>query len=364
MRRPRPSLLALCLSIAALALAGCSSSQPTASGAPPTGTSADPAPSDSPLGSESGSPTEDAATTDSFPITVSHAFGATVIESEPKRVVALGWGTPEAAIALGVVPVAVEEQVWTVGEGNHLPWIEEAVATADAELPEILPNDFTTPAYEQIIALQPDLILAHYSGYGREQYELLSDIAPTIAYPEQPWSTPWTDVIEITATALGRSAAGDQLLADLEGFFAEGAEAHPEFQGVTVANVWDGDGVVSVYTSADPRVSMMTDLGFEIADSVDALDTDDAPANFFYELSYEELDKLEADLIVSYHSTAEEAEAFLAKPELQAIPAVANGQVAQVIGNEYISAVSPPNALSIPWGMPNLIDTLAEVLGG
>ena len=64
-----------------------------------------------------------------------------------------------------------------------------------------------------------------------------------------------------------------------------------------------------------------TELGLEVAPSVSELDTSDG--GFFYELSYEQLDQLEADFIVSYHNTEDEAKAFLTKSELQAIPAVA-----------------------------------------
>src|SRR5690606_14890491 len=102
------------------------------------------------------------------------------------------------------------------------------------------------------------------------------EIAPTVAYPEGPWATPWRDVIDIVARSLGREEAGQQVLADIDAFFAEQDEAHPEFDGVTVAAVWDGDGTMSVYTSLDPRVSMLTELGFEVAPAVDALDTDSA----------------------------------------------------------------------------------------
>lgn len=360
MSRSPSRLLASAVALVALALAGCAASDDGSSGsASASDASGSASESEDAAASAAGSASE-ADAPGAFPVTIEHAFGQTEIPDEPQRVVALGWGSPEAVLALGVVPVAVEAQVWTVGEGNQLPWVAEEVAELGGEEPVILPNDFTTPAYEQIIALEPDLILAHYSGYGEEQYELLSDIAPTVAYPETAWTTPWRDVIEITADAMGRAEAGEQVLADLEAYFAETAAAHPELEGVTVANVWDGDGVVSVYTAADPRVAMMTDLGFEIAPAVDQdTDLEGVPA---YELSYEELDKLEADLLVSYHSTQDDADAFLDKPEMQAIPAVAAGRVAQVVGNEYISAVSPPNALSIEWGMQALIDALTTAL--
>ena len=40
------------------------------------------------------------ATAGAFPVTIQHAFGSTEIAAEPQRVVAWGWGSADAAIAL------------------------------------------------------------------------------------------------------------------------------------------------------------------------------------------------------------------------------------------------------------------------
>ena len=222
--------------------------------------------------------------------------------------------------------MAVAEQVWTVGEDNLLPWVEEAYDEAGVEHPALLsdPEGGATVPYEEIIEAAPDVILAPYSGLTEEQYETLSEIAPTVAFPDAAWTTPWDQTIEITAAALGRDAQGTEVLAGIDEYFASEAEAHPEFAGTTFAGVWDGDGFVYVYTAADSRIEVLTELGLEVAPSVAELDTTDG--GFFYELSYEQLDQLDADFIVSYHNTEDEAKAFLTKPELQAIPAVAAGQ--------------------------------------
>jgi iron complex transport system substrate-binding protein len=300
----------------------------------------------------------------SFPVTMEHAFGETVIDAEPERVATWGWGSTEAAISVGVYPVAIAEQVWTVGEGNYLPWVEEAYDEGGVELPALLsdPEGGASVPYEEFIEAEPDLILAPYSGLTDEQYETLSEIAPVVAYPEAPWTTPWDEEIRITAEALGRAEQGEEVLATIDDQLAEAAEAHPEFAGKTFAGVWDGDGSMSVYTGADPRIAILTELGLEVAPSVAELDTSDG--GFYYELSYEQLDQLESDFLLTYSSTEEEAAAILTKPELQAIPAVAAGKVAQVYDPVTVSSVSPPTALSFDWegGMPALIDAIAATL--
>ena len=63
--------------------------------------------------------------------------------------------------------------------------------------------------------------------------------------------------------------------------------------------------------------------------------------------------------MISYHDTQAEAEAFLTSAPIHAIPAVARGQVAQVVGTELIAAVSPPTALSLTYGLDELVASLS-----
>lgn len=303
------------------------------------------------------------AAVDAFPVEVTSALGTATIPEEPQRVATWGWGSTEAAIALGVYPVAIAEQSWTVGAGNLLPWVEDAYATAGVEKPVILTDadGGATFPYEELIAADPDVVLAPYSGLTQEQFDTISDIAPVVAYPDTAWTTTWQDTITITATALGRSAAGEDVLAGISDQLAGMKEAHPEFEGKTVAGVWDADGFVYVYTGADPRVGILEEVGLTVAPSVAELD--DSDGGFFFELSYEQLDKLDADIVISYHNNEEEAAAFLTKPALQAIPAVAAGRVVQVASPVTVSSVSPPTALTFAWedGLPALVEKLGAV---
>ena len=88
-----------------------------------------------------------------------------------------------------------------------LPWNREAIEKAGAEMPTIL-SESEEPPYEEFIAAKPDVILAHYSGITEEQYDKLAAIAPTVAYPEEAWATPWRDVITTTGEVLGKERGG------------------------------------------------------------------------------------------------------------------------------------------------------------
>jgi iron complex transport system substrate-binding protein len=289
--------------------------------------------------------------------TIEHAFGETTVPADPQNVVTLGWGSADASIALGVVPVAIPFEGYAGDENGVLPWIKDALDEAGEEVPTVLPDSPDEPPYEAIAEADPDVILAVYSGITDEQYEKLSEIAPTVAYPDQAWSTPWRDVISTVGEALGKSDEATTLLADIDDQLAAKAEEHPEFAGKTIAAVWDTAGTFYVYKKEDPRVEFMLDLGFVNAPAVDELANGDA--TFYYTLSYEQLDKLQADVVLAYADTQADADAFLAAPQTSVIPAVAAGNVAQLVGTEYVSAVSPPTALSLPWGLDELVESLA-----
>jgi iron complex transport system substrate-binding protein len=302
--------------------------------------------------------TGEEAASGAFPVTIEHAFGETVIDEEPTRVATWGWASADAAIALGVVPVAIPVQSYGGDENGVLPWIADALEEQGAETPIMLPVEDEEPPYEQLAEAAPDVILAPYSGVTEEQYQLLSEIAPTVAYPETAWSTPWRDTIEIVGEALGKSDEAAALLEDIDAQIAEQAAAHPEFAGKTLAMVADSAGTFYVYEKSDPRVEFALDLGFESAPAVDELSTGES--TFYYTLSYENLDQLRSDVLVSFAATEEEQQAFLESDAAGVMPQVQSGAVASLVGPELVAAVSPPTALSLTWGLDTFVNELSK----
>ena len=334
MSRRLTTALVATAAIAALTLSGCSADS-----------------------SETGAAGSGSSGSGSFPVTIEHAFGETTIDAEPTRVVAWGWGSADDAIALGVVPVAIPFQAYGGDDDGVLPWISEALDEQGAELPTVLP-DSTEPPYEEIAEAAPDVILAGYSGITEEQYDLLSEIAPVVAYPDQPWATDWRDLISLTGEALGKTAEASDLLTDIDATIAEKAAEHPEFAGKSVALTSDSAGTFYIYTDLDPRVTFATDLGFVSAPSVSELATDDSA--FFYTLSYEQLDQLSSDVIINFSETQEQADTFLSAGYAQVLPQVQAGAVASPVGAAFVASVSPPTGLSLTWGIDDYVDQLSE----
>lgn len=308
-------------------------------------------------------PTDDSsvATTAGFPVTIKHAFGETTIDAAPKRIVTWGWGATDAVIALGQVPIAIPEATYGGDEEGVLPWIREALDAQGAQLPTLLDASTEDVPLEQVAALDADLFLAPYSGLTKEDYTKLTALGlDVVAYPSKPWSTPWRDVLTTTAQALGATEKAEGVLAGIDQRVAAAAAAHPEFKGVSVAQVWDDAGSFYVYLPADPRVAFTEDLGLVSADSVSKLDTGED--TFYYTLSYEKLDELTSDVLVVYADTQQQLDKFLASKPAQLLPQVKAGTVAGVIGPSEVASVSPPTALSLTWGLDGYVDALAKAV--
>ncbi len=311
--------------------------------------------------SEGGADTATDTATDSSggsfePVTIEHALGTTTIEEQPERVATWGWGSADAAIALGVVPVAIQATAYAGDENGMTPWNKEAIEAAGAEMPAMI-SEAEEPPYEEFIKAKPDLILATYSGLTQQQYDKLSKIAPVVAYPDQPWATPWREVITTAGEALGKTDEAEQVLDDIDQAVSEAAKQHPEFEGKTIAAVADF-GSFYVYRSADPRVQFLEDLGFEVAPSVEKLDTEEA--SFYYTLSYENVDKLESDVLLSYADSPKTQKAFLNSASTRTMPQHDAGTIAEATGEELVASVSPPTALSLTWGLDAYVDLLSK----
>ena len=304
-----------------------------------------------------------ASAADAFPVTVEHDYGETTIQAPPKRVAVWGWGAAEAAIALGTFPVGIPGKESDDGV-ELLPWMAQAYEDRGADAPVLFDQGTRTTAVPsvQIAATDPDLVLAPYSGLTEEQYEELSDIAPVVARPVGASVEPWEGVIDITATALGVADKGEELLAETDAQLAGLGEQHG-LTGLTFAAIvnYPPGGIIKVYSDANPVVRVLEGLGMRLADPVVELDTEDD--GLLYDLDYEEMDRLESDVLVLVSSTSELAELDMANEELNAVPAFAAGRVTQVFGFEEMAAVTAPTVLSISWpgGVPVLAESLAGV---
>ncbi|MDF9876902.1 iron-siderophore ABC transporter substrate-binding protein [Cellulosimicrobium cellulans] len=328
--------LAATSALAVLALAACSSGDGSGDDAMPSGsTSADGA-------------------ADAFPVTIPTAFGDVEISEEPERVVALGWGDAETALALGVQPVGASDWLAFGGDGVG-PWLADAYD----ESPEIIGT--LEPSYEQIAVLDPDVILDVKSSGDLERYQRLSEIAPTVAIPEggEAYLTPMEDQVGMIAAALGRSDAGDELLAEVDDAFAAARDEHPEFAGKTavIGSYWaEGFGA---YVSTSSRGEFMQGLGFDTKPEIDEA----AGEEFSATLGTENVDLLDADLTViqPIGFTAADVEAL---PIFQTVPSVADGRYVVFDDKDLSNAFSLGTPTAVIYAIDNVVPLFADALSG
>lgn len=318
----RSLLAATALAVGALALTGCGSTSDDDAG---TGGSAEGA----------------------FPVTVESALGEASIESKPERIVTLGQGSTETAIALGTTPVGMEEYAWGADDSGYLPWVHEAVTENGDELPELITGGESLDI-EAIVELEPDLILAPWSGITQEQFDTLSELAPVVAYPDLAWSTDWDQQIEIIGEALGQSEDAAALVEDLEDQFAAVAEQHPDYAETTFSYVYTTPETLGVFLPSEQRVAMLTKLGLQVDPVVETFEETEGTDSAI--IGYENADQLNgSDVIFTFYSDAAAKADALNNALYASIPAVAADAVVASEDNSFVTASSIVNPLTVPW---------------
>ncbi len=296
------------------------------------------------------------------PVTIEHAFGETVIEEKPERVATVDFANQEVPLALGIVPVGMSEMTWGDDDGDGVQqWTEDRLADLGAETP-VLFDETDGYDFEAVAGTEPDVILAGYSGLSEDDYNTLSEIAPVVAYPDEPWATEWRDSILQNARGLGREQEGEQLVDDLEQTIADAAAQHPELEGTTgmfLTHVDPADlSEINFYSAADTRSKYLLDLGMQIAPSI--VEATGGSGDYAGSISAERADELaDVDVIITYGGQ-ELIDALEGDPILSQLPAVKNHAVVNLDGTKAIGTAANPTALSVPYLVEDYAALLAD----
>ncbi|NQY56802.1 MAG: ABC transporter substrate-binding protein [Ilumatobacteraceae bacterium] len=297
----------------------------------------------------------DTVETAAFPVTIEHKFGETTIPAEPESIVSIGFGEHDGLLSLGVTPIGVRD--WYGDQPFATwPWAQEALGDAK---PEVLAS--TELNFEQIAALQPDLIVGLSSGMSESDYETLAAIAPTVAQPgDYPdYGTPFDEAMLITGRAVGKEAEAQQIVDDTEAAFAEVRKMYPEFEGQTAAVAFAFEDLPGAYASSDVRAEVMSRFGFVTPPEFDELAGD----SFFFSVSEEQLSTLDQDVIVWLASSEAEYEALRGlalRPTL-----VANAEGREVVADPLLmGAFSHSSPLSLQFVIEELVPELVLAVDG
>ncbi|MGX5681096.1 iron-siderophore ABC transporter substrate-binding protein [Schumannella luteola] len=300
-----------------------------------------------------------------FPVTIEHAYGETVIESKPERVATVAWANHEVPLALGVVPVGMSKATWGDDDNDGvLPWVEDKLEELGAETP-VLFDETDGIDFEAVADTNPDVILAAYSGITQEEYDTLSKIAPVVAYPDVAWGTSLEDMIRLDSAALGLSVEGDALIEDLHAQVDAALADFPELEGTKIlfSYIDPSDfSQIGFYTSHDTRPGFLESIGLPTPQVV--ADESATTDEFYVSISSEEADRFsDVDVFVTYGEADGAIVGQLqADPLLSQIPAIATGSIAILENSTPLAASANPSPLSIGWGIHDYFALLASAL--
>lgn len=315
----------------AAALAGCSSS-PGEGGSTPT------------------------ASSGAFPVTIPNTFGKTTIKTRPQRIVTLGYNAQDIVYALGRTPVGMPKATYGANAHGLMPWDADRF---DAKKTTLLDTTDGQP-FEQILKLEPDVILAPYEGFDKEVYRRLSQIAPTVAYPDKAWQTTWQDQTTIVGRALGMLPRAKKLIRGVEDRLKKAASKHPEFAGKTLTVAAFNKANVSIYTDSDPRVQILGELGFKNSGAVRRLSK--TTDQFYANVSWEKVKRFDADVVVGYLGDMTEKE-FDSDKVASSLESVKDGSAVVLSDTTVIAGLSQPSVLSVDWTLKRILPDLAKAAG-
>ena len=334
MRTRRMLAVAVPLVVGTLLSASCSTDEPSAAD--------EPAPTAASGGPDDGT----------FPVTVPHKFGETTVAEEPARVVSVGVTEQDILLELGVVPVAVTE--W-YGDKPFAtwPWAEELLGDAE---PEVLS---TSDGFEleRIAALDPDLIIGTNAGLTQKDYDLLSQIAPTVPSVEGStrYFSSWQDQTLQVARALGREDDGEALVEEVEAKYAAAAATHPDWEGLTATFSQGGpyDGQLYVYP-AGLSTDFLTDLGFTMTTGLEGYAPEEGSQA---EISAENVGLIDADVVVFATESEEMFDELQGFGTISTLPAVAENR--SVYTDETLAgAIYFDTPLSLEYALDRLLPML------
>ncbi len=293
-------------------------------------------------------------------ISIAHTYGETVLSSVPEKVVSLGYGEHETLLTLGVIPIAVRD-AWFDMPFATGPWVPEKLRDKLSEAEPVVLS-VSELDFEVIADLNPDVIVGIFSGMTEEEYNILSQIAPTIPWPDgyMKYGIPWQVETRMLGEVLGKAEEAEQLISGIENRMAGIRARHPEFVGATVAVAQVKNLTEPVALSSQHRrTQLVQQLGFVIPPEHDEIAGDSVYAF----LSEERLDLLDTDVIL-WHGYSEEALQVIRDfPLRDSMTASVEGREL-FVGQIYARALAYASSPSINFILDTLEPALAAAVDG
>lgn len=297
---------------------------------------------DAPEGTIDNSP---AAGNDAFPVTVTTTYGETTLYEKPERIVALGMSNLDILTSLGVTPVAFADDGYTVNGGSpdfsNAPWVDGKVS---ADLWDVGLADGEVNA-EAIAAYDPDLlIVGTRDAEDGNMYETLSEIAPVYVIPSaSEWQKDTTEIGQLT----GKSTEAEEQIAAVEKAYEDAQSSLPGLQGRTY-NIGALDaGEIWI----EGPWTFLSDLGLVPADN--------QPAEDIQNMSMENVDQLQADVMVLVAYDDATTDTFKSDPRVASLPSSENGTLIYLPAN-FLGAAHRAGPLNRLWVKDQMVSYLEK----
>ena len=304
-----------------------------------------------------------AAESGSFPVTLAHAFGSTTITAEPTRIATLGYASHDVCIELGVVPVGVP-QYELRGFGTSL-WFNKAVTAMNAVMP-VQYRDSDEPPYEELEKLKPDVILAVNSGLSQEEYDKLTEIAPVVAFPGQPFGTDWRTTTTTVGTVIGRPKRALELVAAVEAGIAEAKSSYTDLEGSTFVYLGASQAPgadFEVYDEDSNQVRILKDFGVLLSPVMEKVMTegsrkrvDEGSGPVLWESR--RAGELDADINVV--AVVSDKKAILKDEVLDGLPGAKRNSLVLVKTSDDALALVEASPLGVKWATLTVLPELAR----
>ncbi len=236
---------------------------------------------------------------------------------DPQRVVAL-WRTGSELADLGVVPVgALDGELLESELGPEL-------YAAVADVPTV--GTFEGVDVEEVISLEPDLIVGMDHGGLSIDYDELSEVAPVVVLPIEEPTDVWDNYPQL-ADVLGLSTDFAQRQAALDADLADLAAEHGERLGaLEVTSLGAYEGTIWVDTSKSLSFRRLDEAGFGYNPAYTA-----DPERYAEELSPEDLADLSSQDALFYDTGLDgtptpDTAAVMQQPSFTGLPAVQAGR--------------------------------------
>lgn len=282
------------------------------------------------------------------PVTVDHRFGTTTVDTVPERIVTIDLQWTDVMLSMGVEPVGYSVDSFMPETG--VPWQQLPSGATALSLTDGVP-------VEQVLALDPDLVVVSFSLTDQATYDLLSARVPTIAGPPAAEEvTPWQDLVRTAGKILDKPDQAEQVVSSVEGKVAATAAELPGLKDKTfvLAQYVVGDGITAVADDTDGSSIFFQQLGMTMLPAIKAEGEKAGKARV--QLSTERVDLLRSDLLAFLINGGDESD-LADLPGFDELP----GTVA-LLDYPTIVGLNTPSPLSLPYSLTQLrpyLDTAA-----